>query len=131
MRDRQVIEKEIYRAREDLEQSLAELKHVVTEKVDVKARARVAIEKGKQAAQDYLEKGKVVAAGALEKSKVVAADALEKGKSMSKDYAVRGRDGAVDALNYAKARPALVGAVVGGVVAVGALAYIGRQRNWW
>ena len=120
MRDREVIEKEIYRAREDLEQSLAELKHVVAEKIDVKARARVAIEKGKQAAQDYIERGKVV-----------AADALEKGKSLSKDYAAKGRDGAVDALNYAKARPALVGAIAGGVVAAGAIIYIGRQRDWW
>lgn len=120
MRNREVIEKEIYRAREDLEQSLAELKHVVAEKVNVKARARVAIEKGKMAAQDYLEKGKVV-----------AHDALEKGKTLSKDYAVRGRDASVDAFNYAKARPELVGGIIAGVVAVGALAYIGRQRNWW
>jgi hypothetical protein len=120
MRNREVIEKEIYRAREDLEQSLAELKHVVAEKVDVKARARVAVEKGKQRAQDYLERGKIV-----------AHDALEKGKTLSRDYAERGRDGAVDAMNYAKARPALVGGIAAGVVAVGALAYIGRQRDWW
>lgn len=44
----------MYRAREDLEQSLAELKHVMHDKVDMKARARVAIERGKdKAAQAF------------------------------------------------------------------------------
>lgn len=120
MRNREVIEREMYRAREDLEASLAELKHVVAEKVDVKARARVAVAKGKIAAQDALERGKVF-----------AQDALERGKAKSHDLAVRGKDGAVDAYYAAKERPVLVGAVVGSVIAVGALAYIGRQKNWW
>jgi hypothetical protein len=52
MRDRETIEREIYRAREDLEQRLAELKHLVREKVDVPARARVKYEETKQQALD-------------------------------------------------------------------------------
>ena len=52
MRDRETIEKEIYRAREDLEQRLAELKHLVREKVDLPARARVKYEETKQQALD-------------------------------------------------------------------------------
>jgi hypothetical protein len=87
MRNREVIEREMYRAREDLEQSLAALKHTVQEKIDVKARARVAMERGKQSALDLYAK--------------------------------------------AAARPAVVGAIAGSVVALGALAYIGRQREWW
>jgi hypothetical protein len=109
MRNRQTIEREIYRAREDLEESLAELKHVVKEKVDVKARARVALAKGKIAAQDALEVGKTKAQAAL----------------------TRGREGAEDLYVKAKERPALVGAIAGGIVAVGALAYVGRRRDWW
>ena len=120
MRDRNVIEKEMYRAREDLEANLAELKHVVAEKVNVKAQAQVAIAKGKIAAQDALERGKVV-----------ASDLLDRGKTMGRDYAIKGRDFGVDVYNGAKARPALVGAIAGGIVAVGALVYIGRQRDWW
>jgi hypothetical protein len=120
MRNREVIEKEMYHAREDLEQSIAELKHVVHEKVDVKARARVAIAKGKIAVEDAVERGKVV-----------AHDALERGKDVSRDLAQRGHDGAVDLYCAAKQRPALVGAVVGGVLLVGALAYIGRVKQWW
>jgi len=93
-----MIEREIYRAREDLEDSLADLKHTVKEKLDVRARARVAVAKGKQAAQQALETGKTRA---------------------------------VDVYAQAKERPALVGAIAGGVVAVGALVYIGRRRDWW
>jgi hypothetical protein len=120
MRDREVIEREMYKAREDLEQSLAELKQVVAAKVDVKARARVAVAKGKMAAQDALENGKAV-----------AVDALQRGKMASRDLAIRGRDGAVDAFNAAKDRPVLVAGIVGGIVALGVLAYVGRQKQWW
>jgi len=91
MRNRQSIEREIYRAREDLEDSLAQLRHVVQEKVDIKARARVAVAKGKVAAHDAFD-------------------------------SLYGR---------AKDRPVLVGSIVGGLVAVGVLAYVGRQRDWW
>ena len=109
MRNRQTIEREMYRAREDLEDSLAELKHVVKEKVDVKARARVAMAKGKAKAQDALEVGKTKAQAAL----------------------TRGRDEAADLYAKAKERPVLVGAIAGGVVALGALVYVGRRRDWW
>jgi hypothetical protein len=120
MRNRQTIEREIYRAREDLEDSLAQLKHTVQEKVDVKARARVAVEKGKIAAHDAFEAGKVK-----------AQDMFARGKDGARDLAIRGKDGAIELYGKAKDRPVLVGAIVGGVIAVGALAYIGRQRDWW
>lgn len=113
MRNRETIEREIHRAREDLEASLAELKHVVAEKVDVKARARVALEKGKYMAQDAYERGKVA----------------------GRDLAVRGKDNAIDAYYRSREivseRPLMVAAIVGGVIATGALIYIGRQRHWW
>lgn len=124
MRDRQLIEREIYRAREDLETNLAELKHVVQETIDVKARARVAVAKGKQKAQEALEVGKVRAQQALEAGKVKAHDALIRGKEVSRDLADRSK-------LAAKERPVLVGAIVGGIVAAGALVYIGRKKHWW
>jgi hypothetical protein len=120
MRNRQTIEREMYRAREDLEESIAELKHVVQEKVDVKARARVAVAKGKLKAQEALEVGKTKAQAAFDVGKTKAQAAL-----------VRGRDEAADVYAKAKERPVLVGAIAGGVIALGALVYIGRQRDWW
>src|SRR5678816_3437838 len=109
MRDREVIEREMFRAREDLEQSITELKHVVREKIDVKARARVALERAE---------GK-------------AYEAYERGKDGVRDLVLRGKDGAVDIYVKAKERPALTRAIIGGVVAAGALIYIGRQKHWW
>lgn len=120
MRDREVIEKEIYRAREDLEQNLAELRHVVVEKANIPARARVAVAKGKIAAQDVIEHGKERAVDLMARGKVAASDALD-----------RGRIHATNAIEAAKERPVLTGAIIGGVVVAGALVYIGRQRDWW
>jgi hypothetical protein len=131
MRNRQNIEREIYRAREDLEDSLAQLKHVVQEKVDVKARARVAVEKGKIAAHDAFEAGKTRAQDVISRGYVGARDLANRGKDGAIDLAGRGKDGAVELYGKAKDRPVLVGAIVGGVVAIGALAYIGRRRDWW
>lgn len=131
MRNRETIEREIHHAREDLEASLAELKHVVAEKVDVKAQARVALAKGKMAAEDAIENAKALAGDALQRGKIAAADAFERGKTASRDLAVRGKDGAMDALHAAKERPVLVGGIVAGVIAVGVLAYVGRQKQWW
>lgn len=131
MRNRQTIEKEMFRAREDLEANLAELKHVVAEKIDVKAQARVAFEKGKIKAQDALERGKVAAQDLLARGKDASQDLLARGKDAGRDAAIRSRDFGVDVYNGAKARPVLVGAIAGGLIAVGTLAYIGRQRDWW
>lgn len=131
MRNRQTIEREIYRAREDLEDSIATLKHVVQEKVDVKARARVAVAKGKIAAHDALEAGKSRAHEVLARGKEGARDLAYRGKEGARDLAYRGKDEAIELYGKAKDRPVLVGAIICGVVAVGALAYIGRQREWW
>lgn len=120
MRNREVIEREMYRAREDLEASVAELKHVMQEKVDVKARARVAVEKGK----------------------LMAADVVERSKNGARDLAVRGKDGAMQLyqrgedrayFTYLKAkdRPVLTASIIGGIVAAGVLIYVGHRKQWW
>jgi hypothetical protein len=131
MRDREVIEKEMYRAREDLEQNLAELKHVVTETVDIPARARVAVAKGKIAAQDAIERGKDKAVDMLARGKVAAGDALDRGRIHASNALDRSKTAASDAVDAAKARPVMTGAIIGGVVAAGVLIYVGRQRDWW
>jgi len=101
MRDRQEIEREMFRAREDLEQNLDELKHNVREKVDIPARARVAAERGKQQAIDLAKRG---AYGA-------------------KRLAVRGKD-------FTMERPVLVSSILAGVIAgVVATVLIVRYRN--
>ena len=45
MRDHAQLEKEMFAARSDLEDRLAELRRVVRGKLDVRARARIAVEK--------------------------------------------------------------------------------------
>ncbi len=142
MRDREVIEREMYKAREDLEANLAELKHVVQEKVDVKARARVAVEKGKLMAQDAYERGKDA-----------VRDYAHRGKERTKEYAIRGKDNArqlvqrgQDQVIYtyskakdrayntygkAKDRPLLTALVIGAIIGTGVFIVIGRRRNWW
>ena len=113
MRNREVIQREMYRAREDLETNLAELKHAVIEKVDVKARARVAFEKGKLRAVDALERGE------------------EKAKQLFADAKRRTSDRAYFTYLKAKDRPVFTGAIIGGVVAVLVLAFVGRRKQWW
>ena len=44
MRDRTEVEREIFEARQDLEQSLSELEHKLREKIEVRARATHAAE---------------------------------------------------------------------------------------
>ena len=112
MRDREVIEREINRAREDLEDSLAELRHVVQEKVDVKARARVAVEKGKAAAEELVVRG-------MAQAKTLAA----RGKEGAQDLYVKGRE-------TVEERPVLIGSIAAGVIALGALVYIARKNDW-
>jgi hypothetical protein len=120
MRDREVIEREMFRAREDLESNLAELKHAVQEKVDVKARAKIAVEKGK----------------------LMAADALERGKQSARDLAMRGKEGAQNLYHKgedkayftylkAKDRPVLTGSIIAGIVATDVDQDAGRRRCWW
>ena len=123
MRDRRDIEREMYRAREDLEASLGELKHVVQEKVDIKARAQHAIDERVDAVKDK------------------ARDLADRGKHVL----YRGRDGAVamyykgrfkagraydTSRDYVEENPVLVGAIAAGVLllTVGAIFLI-RRRN--
>jgi hypothetical protein len=110
----------MFRAREDLETNLAELKHVVHEKIDVKARARVA-----------LEKGKLMAADALQRGKQSAIDAAHRGKDGAVRLAKRGEDRAYFTYLKAKDRPVLTGSIIAGVIAAGVLIYVGRRNDWW
>jgi signal transduction histidine kinase len=54
MRDRETIERELFDAREDLELAVGDLKHVVEEKLDVKARVNHAVEEKKDELADAL-----------------------------------------------------------------------------
>jgi len=124
MRDRETIEREIYKAREDLEASLDELRHVVQDKVDVKARARVAVEKGKQQAQDLFELGTLQ-----------ARELASNGAAKARELAVRGKDGAravyIRGRETVEERPVLIASIVVGVIAVGTFIYLGRKNDWW
>ena len=120
MRDREVIEREMFRAREDLEANLAELKHVVAEKIDVKARAKVAV-----------EKGKLMAGDALDRSKDAAREYAARGKDGAKRLYKKGNDKAYFTYLKAKDRPVMTGAIIGGIVAACVLAYVGHKKNWW
>ena len=131
MRDREVIEREMFRAREDLEASLAELKHVVQDKIDVKARAKVALEKGKLMAADAFERGKESVHDAAVHAKDSVRDAAVRAKDGAKHLAKKGEDRAYFTYLKAKDRPVLTASIIGGVVAAGALFYIGRRKDWW
>jgi len=134
MRNRESIEREINTARQDLEASLSELRHVVQEKVDVKARARVAVEKGKIQAHDMIERGKVQAQELLAKGRVQAQDLLERGKVGARDLATKGRERGMDLYasgrETVRERPVLVGGIAAGVIAAGVLIYVARKNDW-
>jgi len=123
MRNRESIEREISNARDDLEASLSELRHVVQEKVDVKARARVAVEKGKIQAHDMIERGKVQAQELLARGKVQARDLASKGRERGKVLYDSGRE-------TVRERPVLVGGIAAGVIAAGVLIYVARKNDW-
>ena len=112
MRNREDIEREMHHAREDLEASLSQLRHVVQEKVDVRARAKVAVEKGKQAAEDLVVRG-------IAEAKTLAT----KGKDGARDLYTKGRE-------TVEERPVLIGSIAVGVIALGAFVYIARKRDW-
>ena len=131
MRNREVIEREMYKAREDLESSIAELKHVVQEKVDVKARAKVAVEKGKLMAADVLERGKQGAIDLAHRGKEGAIDLAHRGKEGAQHLVKKGEDKAYFTYLKAKDRPVLTASIIAGVVAAGVLVYVGRRNDWW
>lgn len=120
MRDQQEIEREMFEARQDLETNLAELKTAVVEKVDVKARARVAVAKGKLMAADALERGKVAAQEYVARSKVGARHLVERGEDQARYTYMK-----------AKQRPVLTTSIIAGIVGAGVLFYVGRRNCWW
>lgn len=135
MRNREVIEREINTAREDLEASLSELRHVVQEKVDVKARAHIAVERAKMRAHDMVENGKQQAAVLFDRGREQAKVLASRGADGARDLAIKSKDGARDLYfkgrDTVQERPVLVGSIVVGVIAVGAFIYIGRKNDWF
>lgn len=113
MRDPETIEREIREARDDLEQNLGELRHAVQEKIDVKARARVLAQKGKQQARELYARGKQQ-----------AHHVADVGKARARDLYGRGRQTAQD-------RPEIVIGAAAGVIVLATLIYIGRKRDWF
>ncbi|MDB4957909.1 MAG: hypothetical protein JWO36_5478 [Myxococcales bacterium] len=63
MRDQQEIERELESARHDLEQDVSQLKEVVRSKVDIRQRAKDAVERGKQ---EVVDLGRRVGTGTRE-----------------------------------------------------------------
>lgn len=113
MRDRRDIEREMFTAREDLEQSVNELKHVIVGKVNVKARATHAVDQR------------------VDRVKDAARHSLERGRELM----YRTRDGAV--IYYHRARDSarqhklLLGLILGGVtlLTVGTVLLARRRRH--
>jgi len=113
MRDRRDIEREMFTAREDLEQSVNELKHVIAEKVNVKARATHAVDERVDRVKDAARHG------------------LERGRELM----YRTRDGAV--IYYHRARDSarqhklLLGLILGGVtlLTVGTVLLVRHRRH--
>lgn len=105
MRDRQEIEREMFVAREDLEQNLDELKHQVREKVDIPARARAMVEHRKQQVKEAARR---------------AGDGVKRGARAS--------------IDFTRERPVLVGGVLAGIV-IGLIAAVlivrRRNRPWY
>lgn len=126
MRDRRDIEREMYRAREDLEANLGALKHVVQEKIDVKARAQHAVQERVDLVKD---RARELANRAVDTGK----HAFYRGRDGAVDLYWKGRYGAGRAYDRSrevvKERPLLVAAVVGGVLlaTVGAIFLIRRR----
>ena len=115
MRERAEIEKEMYRAREDLEQRISELKHVVRDTVDVRARARAVVAEKKQQARELAQRG----------------------VDGARRVAVRGKDGVVRAYersrDFSRERPVLIAAIAGGVVlaTVATILLVRHYRRPW
>jgi hypothetical protein len=113
----------MFNAREDLEQSLSELKHVVQGKLDVKARARHAFD-------ERVDRVKDAANRVIDKSR----DAALRARDRSREMMSRTRDGAVvyyhRARDGARAHKLMLGLILGGatLLAVGTALFI-RHRN--
>lgn len=123
MRDRKTIEREMFNAREDLEQSLSELKHVVQGKADVKARAQHAIDERVDRAKQFARRG-------IDRGRNTALRAKDRSREMFENA----RDGAVvyfhKAKDGAREHKLMLGLIVGGatLLAIGAAIFI-RRRN--
>lgn len=116
MRDRETIEREMYVAREDLEENLAELKHAVREKVDIPARARKALGETKQQARDMFVRGK---------------DGAKTILIRGKDSAIRVYNGAVDTTRERPLLVSLIAAAIVGATVAAIFIYRAHRRTWF
>jgi hypothetical protein len=123
MRDRKTIEREMFNAREDLEQSLSELKHVVQGKADVKARAHHAFDERVDRAKQFARRG-------MDRSRNTALRAKDRSREMFE----HARDGAVvyyhRAKDGAREHKLMLALILGGATlfAIGTAIYV-RRRN--
>jgi hypothetical protein len=148
MRDQQVIEQELATTRNDLEDALATLKGVVLDKVDVKAKAHRAWERGRQRAHNGIERAehevaKVVnraASAARERPGVVVggigglaalvAGAVVVARRRRARAQLEASDVVERAVSSARERPALVAAaLVGGLAVLVAAVVLVRKRR--
>lgn len=136
MRDLQTIEKEIISARSNLEDNLAALRHAIREKVDVRARASMLVEKGKEGALDLYRRSRVRTRDAYEHGRDCTRLAFDRSRERARVLAARARDRAEDLFERVRERPVLAGAVIAAFVATGVLAVmlqrrrVRRRRRW-
>jgi hypothetical protein len=127
MRDRKEIEREMFNAREDLEESLGELKHVVQGKLDVKARTRHALDERVDRVKDAARRGYDRGRDAALRAKDRGREMLERTRDQSVVYYHRAKDNA-------REHKVMLGLILGGItlLAVGATIYIRRRnrRRW-
>jgi hypothetical protein len=123
MRERREIEREMFNAREDLERSVNELKHVIAEKAHVRARAHHAVDERVDRVKDAARRG-------IDRGKDAARRGIDRGRTMM----YRTRDGAVvyyhKARDQAREHKLLLGVILGGItlLTLGAV-LLGRRRH--
>ena len=99
MRDRYELKTEIDSAQQDLQQNLAELREVITDKVDVRGKLQDRVAATKQRAMDYVVQ-----------TRAIAIDVVDQVRALVRD------------------RPLVVAGVVGGLVLLGGLALTIRRE---
>jgi hypothetical protein len=111
MRDRKAIEREMFSARQDLEQSVNELKHAISEKMQIRARAHHAV-------QERVDRVKHVARRGIDRGREV----MFKTRDGAVVYYHRGKD-------RAREHKLLLGLVLGGVALLGVAAVLLARRR--
>ena len=122
MRNRDTIEREIVTARHDLELSLGELKHIVQDKLDVRAAAHRAIQPKRDELRVALIHANEVVARALSKGAVELVAIANRGKSALVTAYDRTSSGV-------RRRPYLFAGVLAGVMLAASVLFYLRHRS--